>query len=244
MTPGPSGSRNAFRDLASTIRLAALALAGPRYWLLPLAPMAWIAVLVVLLLTGRLRSFDPVSAQNVLIGGPLVALAAFLGIGTIASEIDERTLEIAYTAPGGAHRVWLAKLAAAALMVLVSLLLLGALTFTFLTPFPIVQTLYGAGQTGIFYLAAAMGLSTLVRSEAGGGLATLALVGLEAVLASFVGRPPRVSPFWNPLSVEGADAEQLFAMAIQNRIGMALAIAAIVALTFARAERREKMLSG
>ena len=32
-------------------------------------------------------------------------------------------------------------------------------------------------------------------------------------------------------------------MAVQNRIGTALVIAAIVALTFARAERREQMLS-
>jgi len=53
----------------------------------------------------------------------------------------------------------------------------------------------------------------------------------------------RISPFWNPLTAPGADADQLLAIAIQNRIGVALAIAAIVALTFARAERREKMLS-
>ena len=43
--------------------------------------------------------------------------------------------------------------------------------------------------------------------------------------------------------MDGADAERLLAMGLQNRIGIALVTAAIVALTFARAERREQMLN-
>ena len=230
--------------MITIIRVSAVLLGGPRYWLLLLLPLLWLAGLAVILIAGRLPSFEPTAAQNTLIGVPVAILAAFLGGRIIAGELDEHTLEIAYTVPGGAHRVWLGKLAAAGVIVLGSLSLMASFTFTFFTAFPVVQTLYGAAQAAAFYLATAMGLGNLFRSEAAGALATTAILGLEAFIVSRVGSAPGVSPFWNPLAVEGADAEQLLAMAVRHRIGIALIIAAIVALTFARAERREKMLSG
>ena len=229
--------------MITVLRLSAVLIGGPRYWLLPLLPLPWLAVQAVLLLTGSLPSFEPAAAQNTLIGVPVVVLAAFLGGRIIAGELDERTLEIVYTVPGGAHRVWLGKLAAASLILFASLSLAAVVTFAFFTTFPVVQTLYGAAQGAAFYLAAAMGFSTLFRSETAGAMATMALLALNFRLAS-LSVELRISPLWNPLAVEGADAEQLLAMAVQNRIGIALIIAAIVALTFARAERREKMLGG
>ncbi len=226
--------------MITTIRLSAVVVAGPRPWLLPLLPLTWLAIQASLLIVGSRTAFEPAAAQNALIGLPLAILAVVLGGRIIAGELDQRTLEIAYTVPGGAHRVWLGKLAAAVLMLLVSLGLTAALTYTFFTPFPIFQTLYGAGQGGAFHLVAGMGFATLFRSEASGAMATIAVLALNLRTAQ-VGL--RISPFWNPLTVQGADADRLLAMAVQNRIGIALVIAAIVALTFARAERRETMLS-
>ncbi len=229
--------------MRTVVRLSAVLIGGPSYWLLPLLPLAWLALQAVLLLfTGR-PAFEPAAAQNTLIGAPVAVLAILLGGRIITGELDERTLEVAYTVPGGAHRVWLGKLTAAGLILLASLISMAVLTFAFFTAFPVVQTLYGAGQGAGFYLAAAMGFSTLFRSEVSGALATIGLFGLNGFLTGFGGHL-RISPFWNPLAVEGADAEQLLAVAIQNRIGIALTIAAIVALAFARAERREEMLSG
>jgi ABC-type transport system involved in multi-copper enzyme maturation permease subunit len=225
------------------IRLSAVLLAGPRYWLLPLLPIAWLAVQAMLLVAGRLATFEPAAAQNTLIGVPVAVLATILGSRIIAGELDQRTLEIAYTVPGGAHRVWLGKLAAASLILLASLSLTALLTFAFFTSFPVIQTLYGAAQGAVFCMAMTMGFATLLRSEASGALATIGLIGLATRFRIFIPIPPRISPFWNPLRQPGADADHLFAMALQNRIGIALAIAAIVALTFARAERRETMLS-
>lgn len=227
--------------MITVVRHSAVLLGGPRFWLLLLSPLLWLGGLAALLIAGRLPTFEPASAQNTLIAVPVAILGAFLGGRTIAGELDQRTLEIAYTVPGGAHRVWLAKLAAAVLMLLVSLSLMAALTFVFFTPFPIVPTLYGAGQGAAFHLAAAMGFATLFRSEAAGAMATIAVLGLNLRMAR-VGL--RISPFWSQFAAKGADSEQLLAMTIQNRIGMALVIAAIVALTFARAERRERMLGG
>ncbi len=228
--------------MRTVVRLSAVLIGGPRYWLLPLLPLTWLGLQAVLLLfTGR-PGFEPAAAQNTLIGAPVAILAVFLGGRIITGELDERTLEVAYTVPGGAHRVWWGKLTAAGLILLGSLIPMTVLAFAFFTAFPVVQTLHGAGQGASFYLAAAMGFSTLFRSEVSGALVTIALFGLNGSVTGFGGHL-RISPFWNPLAVKGADAEQLLAMTIQNRIGIALTIAAIVALTFARAERREKMLS-
>ncbi len=227
--------------MITTIRLSAVLVAGPRHWLLPLLPLVWLALQAGLLIAGRAASFEPAAAQTTLIGLPLAVLAVVLGGRIIAGELDQRTIEIAYTVPGGAHRVWLGKLAAAGLMLVASLSLTAALTFVFFTPFPIIQTLYGAAQGAAFHLVAGMGLATLFRSETAGAMATIAVLALNLRTAQ-VGL--RLSPFWNPLTVQGADADQLLAMAVQNRIGIALVIVAIIALSFARAERREKMLSG
>ena len=230
--------------MITILRLSAVLIGGPRYWLLPLVPLPWLALQAILLVTGRKTGFEAAAAQNVLVGTPVSALAVFLGSRIIAGELDEHTLEIAYTVPGGAHRVWLGKLAAAGLILLVSLSLMAVLTFTFFTGFPFVQALYGAAQGASFCLALTMGFATLFRGGTAGIVATIGLLGVTAAIPPFFALLLRISPFWNPLTVQGADADQLLAMAVRNRIGYALVIAAIVALTFARAERREKMLSG
>jgi hypothetical protein len=224
------------------VRFALLMLAGRRFWLLPLLPLAWLVFQAgVVLLGGEGRGFAPDSAQGTLIGVPLALLAAFLGIRIIAGEIDGRSLEIAYTVPGGCERVWWAKLLASALILLASEALLAAATFVFFTPFP-VSALYGAMQAALFYLVLAMGLATLFRSEAAGAMAVAAILGLNGLLTGFGENQVRASPFWNPAALADADATELFAWTLQNRIGIILAMAAIVALTFMRANRRERML--
>ncbi len=230
--------------MIAVLRLSAVLLAGRRYWLLPLLPLLWLGVQAILLLAGAATGFERDAAQNTLIGMPVAVLAVFLGGRIITGELDQRSLEIAYTVPGGAHRVWLGKLVAAALLLLASLALMASVTFAFFTDFPVFQSLYGAAQGVTFYLAAAMGFATIFRSEVAGALTTTGLLGLNGLITGFGENPLRISPFWNPLSVDRADADQMLAMSVQNRIGIALAIAAIVALTFARAERREKMLGG
>ncbi len=229
--------------MIGVLRLSAVLLAGRRYWLLPFLPLVWLTIQAALLLAGR-PTLEPAAAQNTLIGVPVAVLAIFLGGRTITGELDEHSLEIAYTVPGGAHRVWLSKLAAAILILLSSMILMAAVSFAFFTSFPVLQSLYGAGQGVVFYLVAAMGFATLFRSEVAGTLATIGLLGLNGLITSFGAIQFRISPLWNPLAIEDADAARMLAMSVQNRIGIALAIVAIVALTFARAERREKMLGG
>ncbi len=225
------------------LRLSLLVLAGRRFWVLPLLPLLWLGFQAVLLLVGLGEGFEPASAQGPLIGVPLTALAVFLGLRIIAGEIDGRSLEITYTVPGGCQRVWWAKLLAAGLVLVVSEALLAVATFFFFTGrFPL-GALYGAFQAAAFYLILAMAMATLFRSETAGAMGTAAVLGLNGVLSGFGANQIRVSPFWNPYSLEEADPTELFAWTLQNRVGVVLVAAAILALAFMRANRRERMLS-
>ncbi len=237
-----SGLLHRFGSFVASVGLAAKLLAGRRYWLLVFVPLIWLMVQAALLLLGTREAFEPVAAQNTLIGLPVALLAVFLGGRIIAGEIDQRSLEIAYTVPGGVHRVWLVKLAAAISLLLAAMVLQAVVTWVLFVPFPVFLSLYGALQAVLFYLAASMGFATLFRSEVAGAMASAGLLGFNGLISGFGGNPVVISPFWNPLASELNDPAQLFAIATQNRIGMILAIAAIVALAFSRAERRETML--
>lgn len=223
--------------------LAAITVAGHRFWLLPLLPLAWPGILAGTVLLGmREQSFEPAAAQNTLMGMPMAVLAVFLGVRIIAGEADNRSLEIAYTVPGGCDRVWRAKLAGAVLLLLIAEGLLALVAWFFFTPFPL-HALYGALQPAVFYLVLAMGLATLFRSEIAGAMATAVVLAFNGMITGFGNQQVRISPFWNPLAAEG-DPASLLAAAVQNRIGVALAILGLLALAFMRANRRERMLGG
>ena len=223
------------------LHLAARLVAGRFFFIVPLLPLLWIGWMVLRVVVGwRTEDFTPADAQTALIGTPLLVLALGLGVRIVAGEIDQRTLEIAYTVPGGAHRAWLAKLAAASLMLVTAEGLLATATFFFCTSFP-VGALYGALQGAIFYLVLAMGLSTLLRSEATGAMLATGVL----ILNAFVQEGNlRVSPLWNPANLEENDPADVLAWTVQNRVGFLIAIVVITLLCFGRAERRESMLSG
>jgi hypothetical protein len=236
-----TGWRESVASRTRLLKLAARLLAGRRFWILPILPVLWVAFQVFRLLVGwRPDDYLPADAQAVLIGTPLVVLAIGLGVRVMAGEIDQRTLEIAYTVPGGTHRVWLAKLTAAFSMLVGAEVLLAAATFFFCTSYP-PGALYGALQAAVFYMVLAMGLAALTKSEATGALLATGVL----ILNFFIqGGNLRVSPFWNPANLEDFDPADVLAWTTQNRIGFLLAIVAIVVLSFGRAERREKMLGG
>lgn len=242
---GTSAWRARLADGLRLVHLSARTLAGRRYWILPILPLPWVG-LQALFVLGRMRETvpGPASAQGELIGLPVAVLGLGLGVRVIAGEIDRRTLEIAYTVPGGAQRVWLAKLVAGAAL-LAATVLVGALaTRVVFTDFP-PGALYGAFQGGVFYLALGTGLAALFKSEATGGLVGVGLLIANGVITGFGEAQLRASPFWNPAALDPATPEaDVLAWTVQNRIGFALVTVAIVALAIARAERRETMLSG
>ena len=239
-------NKGKLRDLVRLVHLSARLIAGRRFWIVPFVVLPWIAFQLGRLAIEGWRpqgAYRAVEAQGVLIGFPLVVLAIGLGVRIIAGDIDRRTLEIAYTVPGGAHRAWLTKLVAAVLLLVAAEALLGVATFVCATEYPI-GALYGALQAALFYLVLAMAMSVLFKSEATGALAAVALLVFNGVASGFGSAQWRISPLWTPAARPSADAADLLAWTVQNRIGFLLVIPVIAALAFGRAERRESMLSG
>jgi hypothetical protein len=236
---------NLFSRLADHLRLVNLSarlVAGRRFWIAPLLPLLWSAFQALRLLVGwQEERFEAEDAQNVLIGLPLVVLAIGFGVRIIAGEMDRRTLEIAYTVPGGSHRVWLAKTAACLVLLICSEVLLAITTFILFTSFPL-WALYGALQASVFYLVLAMALSVLFRSEITGAMGTVAVLAFNGLISGFGDNQMRISPFFNIVALRERDMINQIPWALQNHIGFALVIAGIAALAFARAEQREKLL--
>ncbi len=221
------------------LRLVLIMMTGRRYYLLPVLPLIWTAIQAVLVFVNDAR-LSPSDVQGPLIGVPLAALGVFLGVRIVAAEIDERSIEIAYTVPGGAERLWWWKLGAAGGILIIAETLLAATAIAF-TTYPI-GALYGALQSGVMGLVLAMGFSTLFRNEIAGAIATTAVFTLIGMISGFGEDQVRISPFWNPYVLNETSAAEVFAWTLQNRVGMLLAMASIVSLTFMRANRRERML--
>ena len=174
------------------LRLAMLTLAGRYFWVLPLLPLLWLVVVgTVFWLDGEIIA--PEEAQGVLLAVPMTALAVFMGIRIIGGEIDDHSLEIAYTVPGGCERLWYAKLFAAVAVLLCSEVLLGLSVYAFFTPYPL-AALYNALQASCFYLILALAFATLFRSEAAGAMATVLVLGLNGLITDFGDNQIRISP--------------------------------------------------
>jgi hypothetical protein len=229
-------------DYAQLLKLSLRWQLGRRAWLPVALATAWPAYHALSLLLGwRDARFTPADAQNYLIGFPLVVLAIGFGVRLIAGEIEQRTLEVTYTVPGGARRVWVAKILAATLPLLAAGVVLAVITAAFFTSYPL-AALYGALQGAVFYLVLAMGLGALAKSEITAALVTGIVLFANGFVTQFGELDRRWSPLFNPLRVPDSNASEALAWTIQNRIGIALLILALVLLSCVRAERREQLL--
>ena len=213
--------------------------AGRKFWIVAILPLIWLILQVLFVMIGwNDGKYEPKDA-HLLMSLPLSVVGMGLGIRLIAGEIDSRTLEIAYTVPGGCHRVWLAKIATSVSILLAGEVLLTIFTmifFTTVTP----GTFYGVLQTSVFYLIIGMAFSAFFRSEITGAMTTVALYVLNLMVQ--LNTQLRISPFFNPLGLENTDKTEILSWTIQNRILFIILIGVISLLTFSRVERREKML--
>ena len=227
------------------LRLAMVAIAGHFFWIWPLVlVVGWLTVQTLLELYGG-QTMTVSDVQNRLLGFPLAILGAVLGLRIIAGEINSRTIEIIYTVPGGANRVWTIKLLASLTMIAVTELALALYTWFYFTPFPI-DVLLGALQASAFFLVISMGFSALFRSEVSGAIIAALLLGICALFFFQSGPAPNFivfSPFFNTYASNLDEGANLLELTLQNRIGYFLTTIGLICLAYMRGERREKLLS-
>ena len=192
---------------------------------------------VLLLESGQLE-FGPASAQNEIIGLPLCLLALGLGVGIVAREIDARTLETAYSINNSARSLWLTKISAAVLLIVLAECLLAVLCHLVFTPFGF-DVLYRAFQSALFFLVLAMGLGALLRSELVAAILSIGIV--VFFYNAFTNQ--YWSPLFNPLELEAFGQGNIHALMTQNFLLIVFLIFMILGLTLFRVERREVLLS-
>lgn len=244
-TGGFSLGNGRLADIAELLYLSLKLQLGKYFWAWPLLPLLWMLFNSFLVLIGDTNpnEFNPSDAQNSLIGGPVYFLAVAIGMQIISSEIEARTLEVCYTVPGGAKRIWLSKLAAALCLLVPSILLLALYTWFVFTEFPL-AALYRVLQGAIFYLVLSMGAGALFRNKMTAGMACMVFMFFNGALTNFGDNPTRYSPLFNPSNlVQSMSSQELFYFLLQNHIGYAMITVMLVVLTFSRTERRELMLS-
>lgn len=224
------------------LRYAAIAIAGHKFWLIPIiVPIVWLAP------QSGMEILDWVTIRDegiqFRLAVPLGFVGLFLGLRIIASEINARTLEIVYTVPGGAEKVWWVKILASLMILLLTEAVMGVYAWFLITPYNL-ESLYGALQVGMFYMAVAMGFSTLFRSEVAGAIVAVVALGLNIVFTEFGREQHWLSPIYNPHAIDNEVLKTIIVETLRNRIIMALAILLIFSLAFLRGNRREKLLSG
>jgi hypothetical protein len=124
------------------------------------------------------------------------------------------------------------------LILIVAEALLALATYVFCTAFPW-STLYGSLQGAVFFMVLSMGFGALLKSEAAGAMVCAGVLTIALMTTSL-----RVSPFFNIEVLQDLEAIDRIARLVQNRIGYVLITAAVMLLTFGRAEQRERLLSG
>jgi len=224
-------------DLIAMLFLCLKQQLGSRFMFVPLAVLIWPIYQAVRLLESQQNLFTSADVQNNLLGLPIYLLAIGLGIGIIAKEIERGTLEVVYTIPGGAQKIWLLKLAGAALIIIIAELLLAVITSMLFTSFPI-SVLYRTFQAAVFFLVLSMGAGALFRSELAAGMFSAAV--LFTILPRFSHN--RWSPLFDPLHPGVGNIVDIVAWSVQNHIGIGLLIIVLIVVTFKRAERRELLL--
>ena len=107
-----------------------------------------------------------------------------------------------------------------------------------------IGALYGAMQGAVFYLALAMGTGALFRNFISGAVGAAFVLLANGFFTGFGSAQFRLSPFWNTSapSLSRVEAGQLLSWTVQNRVGFVLVTAALLALAWVRAERRERLL--
>lgn len=224
------------------LRFAAIAVAGHKFWLIPIiVPIVWLLPQTGMEVLNWVTIRDEGIAFRLSI--PLAVVGLFLGLRIIASEINARTLEIVYTVPGGAEKVWWVKILASLMILLLTEAIMAVYTWFLITPYNL-ESLYGALQVGVFYMSVAMGFSALFRSEVSGAIVAVVALGFNIVFTEFGREQYWLSPIYNPHAIDNEGLRAIIAETLRNRIFIGLVTLMIFSLAFLRGNRREKLLSG
>jgi ABC-type transport system involved in multi-copper enzyme maturation permease subunit len=178
----------------------------------------------------------------VLLEFPLAALAVYLSMQVIASEKDNRTLEVMFTTAGSRYKVWLLRLGTLNVILLILAFALSALAFFTFTDIPIIGMALHAFVPTFF--AGSMTLYFAVRFRSGFAAGMVA-AGLLVLMLMFVEplSETRYFLFFNPYEVPRRLDPGTWNLSMwQNRIGVLVLAGLMLFAALRGMEVRERLL--
>jgi len=236
-------SINTNRTIA-LLRYALIMQFGRRFWLVACLPLMWLLLQQLLLWAGWHENFTADMVQNSLIGFPLYCFAIACGVRVVAADIEQRTLEVALSASGGAWQIWTVKTLAAALLLGCSLLIMSLACWLLFSNFSSTEfpglALIGVGKALLFFLILSVYMGSRIKSE------LPALVIMLGLLAFGLAQSDQFwSPLFNPLNTsinEQYSTYQIATWTQRNHVLCATLLALIVWLLHSRSEHSEQLI--
>jgi hypothetical protein len=183
--------------------------------------------------------------QNSVLTLPLVLLVVFLGSQVVASDQDNRSLEVVLALPWGRVAIWLTRLAVAVLFAWAIGGLLALLSWVFIAGFSVAGVWAATFFPLLFFACLAFALSILFRSGTVAALvSSLVLIGIFLTTPAWQGGPLfYIYPFLNPYlpPPEALPAEWVRSVTA-NRMGVAIFSAVLLLFAMAGMRRRERLL--
>jgi len=185
------------------------------------------------------------SVQNGVLMLPLVLLVVFLGSQVVASDQDNRSLEVVLALPRGRVAVWLVRLAVTVLFAWAIGALLALLSWLFIAGFSVAGVWAATLFPLLFFTCLAFALSILFRSGTVAALvSSLVLIGIFLTNPAWGSGPLfYIYPFLNPYlpPPEALPAEWVRSV-VANRIGVTIFSAILLLFAMAGMRRRERLL--
>jgi hypothetical protein len=185
------------------------------------------------------------SVQNGILSLPLVLLVVFLGSQVVASDQENRSLEVVLAMPRGRVMVWVGRIVVAIVFAWAVSLLLAVLSWFFVAGFNLPGVWASTLFPLMFFATLAFCLAVLMRSGTAGALvASLLLIVIfitnQGWRASFL---VYIYPFLNAwLPPSEMLASDWTREVVANRIGVTIASAAFLLFGMLGMRRRERLL--
>ena len=185
----------------------------------------------------------PNDIYHVLLQLPLIALAVFLNMNLIASEKENRTLEITFTTAGSRIKIWLIRFGSLCLLFFIMAILLSLIGFFFFTDLPIWGFAFHTYVPAFFIAGMVFYFSVKFRSGLAAGMVSAVLLFLMLIFNEAL-EGTRWSIFFNHYDRphNRVDPSVWNDWIWQNRIGLIVLGAAFIFAALRAMRHREKLL--
>lgn len=189
------------------------------------------------------EGFTAGKALYVLVEIPGAVLAIYLTMDLVAGERDRRTLETLFSTSTSHYGIWMMRMVAVYIALVVTLLAMSVLSYFFFAEFPILLGGLNAFAPGFLLVNLTFFFSVFCKSSNTAGMLSLAVIVIVLLSAEKLKETYYflfLNPFDLPMGIDGAVWTE---MVLLNRSALILGGGLLLFLGLRRMAQRERLLS-